>query len=172
MEIARGRGLKHGDKDVGVVELLAEKQDADRNFYSPMASFQINSDSLKDMERLCGLLEELFPIVVVSALLVGMFGHSIVIMQSTRDAVLLRVLGVTKKRVRCMLVLGQVFLCLTGVLIVAGGLCLYSPGLFLKSSDTLAACFVPYFIGCVLSVSIAAVQVTRHRILELLQVRE
>jgi hypothetical protein len=125
MEIARGRGLKHGDKDVGVVELL-----------------------------------------------VGMFGHSIVIMQSARDAVLLRVLGVTKKRVRCMLVLGQVFLCFTGVLIVAGGLCLYSPGLFLKSSDTLAACFVPYFIGCVLSVSIAAVQVTRHRILELLQVRE
>ncbi len=140
--------------------------------YSKRASFYIDSEALEDITRVRSLLEELFPIAVAAVLLIGLTGHGLIILQSAKEAAFLRILGVTKKRARCMLALEQILLCTIGIVLVAGGLALYDPETFVRSAQTLVACYVLYFMGCLCGASAAAVQVTRHRILELLQVKE
>ena len=133
--------------------LLSQKQKVDQAQYSPRASYSVNSGKLEDMERLCNLLESLFPIAVAAAAIMGLLGSGLVILQSAKEAAFLRVLGVTKRRTRCMLVFEQIILCFAGIMLVA-------------------VCCALYFLGCVCGACAAAVQVTRHRILELLQIKE
>lgn len=154
-----------------VNSLLDEEKQSGRR-YAPMASFYVDATGLDNIRRICGLLEAIFPIAVTAAALIGLFGSGLVILQSAKEAAFLRVLGVAKKRARCMLVFEQIILCFVGIVLVTGGLALYSPGIFARSTQMLAVCYVLYFMGCVCGASAAAVQVTRHRILELLQVKE
>ena len=140
--------------------------------YAPKASFYIDSEALDNVIRIRTLLESLFPIAVAAAVFIGMAGYLLIILQSAKEAAFLRILGVTKKRARCMLTLEQVLLCVLGIILVAGGLVLYSPGLFARSTETLAACYALYFLGCLCGAAAAAVHVTKGRVLELLQVKE
>lgn len=154
------------------INILLEDQKKRESMYAPTASFYIDGTGLDNIRRICGLLESLFPIAVAAAVLIGLFGPGLVIIQSAREAAFLRVLGVTKKRVRCMLVLEQIILCLVGIVLVIGGFALLRPGLFARSAQTIIACFSLYLLGCLCGAFVAAIQVTRHKILELLQVKE
>ncbi len=151
--------------------LLEEQRKQGLN-YAKMASYRIHSEALENIKRVRGLLESLFPIAVAAVVLIGVLGPGLVIMQSAKEAAFLRIMGVTKKRARCMLVSQQLFLFIVGLALVTGGLALFYPGLFARSAQTLATCFALYFIGCVCGALAAAIHVTRHRILELLQVKE
>ncbi len=164
--------LSDNDKLVGLNSLLEELKMESQEISAPMASFHIDSESLENIKRVRDLLASLFPIAVAAAVLIGLFGPGLVVMQSAKEAAFLRVIGVTKKRARCMLVLEQILLCAAGLTLVAAGLALSNPGLFARSTQTLATCWMLYFLGCICGASAAAIQVTRHRILELLQVKE
>ncbi len=150
---------------------LQEKREAGR-LYAPNASYNLDSGELANIRRIRDLLEALFPAAVAAAVLIGMFGSILAILQSAKEAAILRILGVTKRRARCMLALEQVILCAAGIVLVAGGLYLGSPGLFARSSATLASCFALYFLGCACGACAAAVQTTRRKLLELLQEKE
>lgn len=152
-------------------EILKKKKDSSA-MYSSGASYHLDTGGLTNIERIRGLLESLFPIAVAAASLIGVFGPLLVILQSAQEAAFLRILGVTKKRARCMLVFEQIVLCTAGIILVAGGFIMYSPGLFARSIETLALCWMLYLLGCICGASAASVQVTRRRVLELLQVRE
>lgn len=136
------------------------------------ASFYIDTEALKGIGRVCGLLEQLFPVAVAAASLIGLFGPGLVILQSAREAAYLRILGVTKKRCRCILVLEQAALCILGALLAAGGLALSNQGRFLRGGGTLAACAGVYLLGSILGALVASVLVTRHKALELLHGKE
>lgn len=140
--------------------------------YAPMASYYVDTEGLKNVERIYHLLESLFPIAVAAAVVVGVLVSGLVILQSAKEAAFLRILGVTKRRVRCMLTLEQVLLCITGIIFVVCGLAFFSPGLFARSTGTLVFCYVLYFLGCFCGAVTAAVHVTRGRLLELLQIKE
>ena len=154
------------------LDSLLEQQKTLGKMYAPTASFYIDATGFKNIQRICGLLQSLFPIAVAAALLISLFGPGLVILQSAQEAAFLRVLGVTKKRVRCMLVLEQIVLCAAAIVLVAGGFALLRPGLFARSAQTLTTCFLLYFMGCLCGAFVAARQVTRHKILDLLQVKE
>lgn len=136
------------------------------------ASFYIDTEALKGIGRVCRLLEQIFPIALVAAVLIGLFGPGLVILQSAKEAAFLRVLGVTKRRCRCMLVLEQMALSLAGVLSVAGWLALFHQGRFLRGAETLGACAGLYFLGSIFGAALASVMVTKHKALELLHSRE
>ena len=140
--------------------------------YSPQATYHVDTDLFENTKRVRNLLESLFPIAVAAAVLIGLFGPGLVILQSVQEAAFLRILGVTKKRARCMLVFEQLILCIVGMLLVTGVLLLFRPGLFMRSIDTLAFCWMLYFLGCVCGAFVASVGVTRQKVLELLQVKE
>ncbi len=140
--------------------------------YAVEISYHIDAGGLSNIERIRGLLEALFPIAVAAAVLIGVFGPLLIILQSAQEAAYMRILGVTKKRARCMLVFEQLALCVAGIILVAAGMLWYNPDLFGRSAETLSSCFALYFLGSVLGAVAASVQVTRHRVLELLQVKE
>ena len=154
------------------VNSLLEDQKNKSIKYAPMASFRIDTESLKTVKRIRSLLESLFPIAVAAAVLMGVFGSGLIIMQSAQESAFLRILGVTKKRACCMLALEQILLCIVGILFVAGILALFSLGQFARGIETIAFCWMLYFLGCACGALTAAVQVTRHKVLDLLQVRE
>ena len=151
--------------------MLAEEE-SESFMYSQNASYVLDSGGLANIERIRGLLESLFPIAVAAAVLIGLFGPLLVILQSAQEAAFLRILGVTKKRARCMLAIEQIVLCIAGIILVAGGLALYDPGRFVRGIETFAVCFGLYLLGCVCGAVAASIQVTRHKLLELLQVKE
>ena len=72
--------------------------------YAVEVTYHIDSGGLANIERIRGLLESLFPIAVAAAVLVGVFGPELIILQSAQEAEYMRILGVTKKRARCMMV--------------------------------------------------------------------
>ena len=163
--------LSDNDRIEELDELLEEERLAHlRETFT--ATYFIDSVSIERIQRINKLLESMFPIAVAASLLLGLFGPGLVILQSAKEAAYLRVLGVTKKRVRCMLIFEQVVLCIVGIVVVAAGLALYSPELFMRGIETIVFCFALYFLGCVCGAFAASVQVTRHKILELLQVKE
>ena len=71
-----------------------------------------------------------------------------------------------------MLALEQIMLCLMGAVLVAAGIALLSPRLFAESLHTLAACLGLYLLGGICGAAAAALQVTGHRVLALLQAKE
>lgn len=150
---------------------LQDMKDTDY-FYGQTSSFYIDTEALKGIGRICDLLEQLFPIAVVAAVLIGIFGPGLVIMQSAKEAAFLRVLGVTKKRCRCMLVFEQTFLCIAATLLVAGGLILFNQGRFLRGFETLSSCWGLYLLGSICGAFAASILITRHKVLELLHVKE
>ncbi len=155
-----------------VLSRLLEDVKAKDYYYGQTASFYLDTEALKNIGRICGLLEGLFPIAVAAAVLIGMIVPGLVVMQSAKEAAFLRVLGVTKKRSRCMLVFEQIAFCVAGMLFVAGGLVLYHQGRFLRGMETLAFCGGVYLLGSVCGAFAASVLVTRHRVLELLHSKE
>lgn len=153
------------------LDMFLKEKENKSYMYSSVVSYHLNTGGLDDIERVRGLLEAMFPIAVAAAL-IGLFGPLLVILQSAQKAAFLRILGVTKKRARCMLAIEQIILSIAGIVLVAGGLALYDPGRFAKGLETFAVCFGLYLLGCVCGAAAASIQVTRHRLLELLQVRE
>ena len=66
----------------------------------------------------------------------------------------------------------QIILSMAGIAFAAGGFVLACPGLFARSAETLTACWTLYFLCCACGACAAAIQVTRHKILELIQAEE
>lgn len=157
---------------LGELEELLKNMEGRSIPYSEKVLYHVDAGGLANIERIRGLLESMFPIAVAAAVLIGLFGPLLIISQSVLEAAFLRILGVTKKRVRCILMLEQIVLSVMGIVLVAGGLALYDPGRFAKGIGTFAACYGLYLLGSVCGAFTAAIQVTRHKVLELLQVKE
>lgn len=151
---------------------LMQKMQGQSVLYSPKVSYHIDSGGLTNIERIRGLLDALFPIAVTAAILIGLFGPLLVILQSAQEAAFLRILGVTKRRARCMLVFEQVILAIAGIMLVLGGLAIYDLRRFTGNIETFAICFGLYLLGSVCGAAVAAILVTRHKVLDLLQVKE
>lgn len=160
------------NEKVDELNTLLEDQKKAGEKYAPAASFHIDAKPLENIKRVRDLLESLFPIAVAAAALIGLFGPGLIIIQSAQEAAFLRVLGTTKKRTRCMFVLEQIALCMAGIALVAGALALFRPELVGRSTETLINCFALYLLACICGTCAATIQVTRHKILVLLQVRE
>lgn len=140
--------------------------------YMKAISFNMDTTELDNIKRVRDMLVILFPIAVVGAVIVGLVASALIVIQSVKEAAILRILGTTKLRVRCMLSFEQISLCIFGLILAALGLMIYNLGLFIRSSSTLVLCGGLYILSCSLSVVFASYEVTRRKVLELLQVKE
>ncbi len=157
---------------LGELNAFLEGQKKQDIKYARMASFYVDASGLENTRRIRDLLSSLFPVALAAAALIGLFGAGLVILQSAKEAALLRILGVTKKRAGCMMALEQVVLCIAAVALVAGALALSDPGRFSRSVQTLVACWSLYLLSCACGALVVSVLVARRKVLELLQVKE
>jgi len=154
------------------VESLLEKLKNDSIIYTTDSSYYTDTTELDNIRRVRDLLITLFPIAVAAAVLIGATAPLLIIVQSAKEAAIMRILGTTKKRVRCILATEQILLCVFGLIFAAGGLIIYNAGLFAQSRLTLILCGILYLFGCASAALGASISVTSKRVLELLQVKE
>ena len=140
--------------------------------FSQFALYTMDITKLENIIRIRDLLELLFPIAVTAAVITGLIAPGMIIIQSAKEAAILRVLGTTKRHTRCILVLEQIFLCIVGLIIAATGLIIYDTEMFLEAWKTLIICGGLFLLSCTLGVFVASVTVTQRRALELLQTKE
>ncbi len=154
------------------LNVLLDEQKNQQLQYAPTASFYVDTVALENIHRIRALLQSLFPVVVTATVLLALLGSALVVVQLATEAACMRILGTSRKRARCMLVSGHLALCLISMAFVAGLLFLGAPVPFTKSTRSFAVCWTLYLAGFVGGAHLAAGQLTRHRILELLQRKE
>ncbi len=118
------------------------------------------------------MLNTIFPVATAALILIGLIAPVLIIMQSAKEAAILRILGTTKRRSRCILAIEQTGLCIIGLAVAAVCLIIYDAGLFVRGADTLILCGGLYVLSCVLAASTTAALATRRKVLEMLQVKE
>jgi ABC-type lipoprotein release transport system permease subunit len=136
-------------------------------------SYLFNTEELDRISNNIALYDMFLPFVIAALALVGGLLPGLIIMQSSKEAALLRALGTTKMRTRMKLTGQQLVLCFAGL--AAGLLFLWiSNGaerlggvgrLFIICVGLNALCFTVAAILC-------AFAVTRKKVLELLQTKE
>jgi hypothetical protein len=124
------------------------------------------------LEKNLSLLEVLYPVVIAVSVLIGAGLCFLLLLQTTREAAILRVLGTTKTAVRLALILEPLFLSIIGVIIGLGisGLLWMASGLVTLGPLLTGAGL--YLTGVLAGSMIGTLSVTNKKPIELLQVKE
>ena len=112
------------------------------------------------------LLQMLFPVAVAVSVVIGAGLAMLTMLQSAKNAAILRVLGTPKPKARLVLWFGQTILYIIGGMI--GLLITLTIGL----RTDLIAVVVPYLAGAVVGVAAGVILITNRSPLDLLQVKE
>jgi len=119
------------------------------------------------LSQILTLLELLYPVAIVLAVIIGAGLAMLLALQNTKNAAVMRVLGASKKRTLFMLWLEQLLICAIGLML--GIIAMSLLGLTAAQISILAAL---YLIGAVAGAAIGAFIVTNKAPLDLLQTRE
>jgi ABC-type antimicrobial peptide transport system permease subunit len=136
-------------------------------------NYLMDTESLDKIKENLKIFELLFPIVAGVLILIGGLLSGLMVLQSAKEAALLRMIGTTKVRTRIMLAGQQLVLCAAGLILGIMVILLYS------GAERMAA-MGGVFIGCALlfglcyvaSTAVCSWVVTRQEVMALLQTRE
>ena len=128
--------------------------------------FVMDTSKLENLRNTLRLVEMLYPIAVVVTLVIGAFLCGLIIVQTSKDIAIMRVLGTSKAKTRTILVLEQMILCIIGIII--SGSVLYIRGALMQMLWVFGA----YALVILLASIIASVAASHKNVLELLQTKE
>lgn len=132
----------------------------------------MDTAKLESLEKTVVLFKTLYPAAVIVSLVIGGFLAALAIVQSAKEAAILRILGTTRRRTRAMLSSEQIVLAAAGLLLGAGALLIWRGAQLLGISRQLALFGGLYLITVAAAAIVCAVFVTRRSVLELLQTKE
>jgi len=132
------------------------------NFHDGELRSVINS-----LEQILLLLELLYPVAIALAVIIGAGLSMLLMLQNTKNAAIMRILGTSKQKSWIMLWTEQIVICLSGL--VVGLITLIIIG---WSFEVMVMLALMYLAGVVIGSSIGALVVTNKAPLDLLQVRE
>ena len=118
------------------------------------------------------LIETLYPIAFAAAVLTAAILMGLLILLRAREAALLRVLGTTKGRTRTLLTLEQILLCVVGVVLALCVLFAMNGAGLAAPAAAIGVYLAFHLVACAVGSTVAAVSVTKSKVLELLQVKE
>ena len=128
--------------------------------------FVMDTSKLENLRNTLRLVEMLYPIAVVVTLVIGAFLCGLIIVQTSKDIAIMRVLGTSKAKTRTILVLEQMILCVFGIIIA--GIILYIRG----ALSQMLWVFGAYALVILAASVVASVAASRKNVLELLQTKE
>lgn len=124
------------------------------------------------LEKNISLLEVLYPVVIGVSVLVGAGLCFLMLLQATREAAILRILGTTRRSVRLALFSEPVILSMIGVIISLGITSLLWTTTGQVPIGSLLTSAGLYLLGALIGSISGAIMVTNKKPLELLQVKE
>lgn len=136
-------------------------------------SFSMDTGELNSIASSVKLWSALFPVVCAALIITGGLLPGLMVIQSSKEAAIFRILGSTKRRTRLILVLQQLLFCLLGIALGFTAVWLYNGSeLFGIISPTIILCAALYLASCTATTIFSAVSVTKHKVLDLLQTKE
>jgi hypothetical protein len=138
--------------------------------------FRIWDEELKvvtsQLDKNMSLLRVLYPVVMAVSILIGAGLCFLLLLQATKEAAIMRVLGTTRAAVRLALIAEPLILSVIGVLIGTGISLLLLAGLGSIPVVPLLLGAGLYLAGALVGLVIGAISVTNKKPIELLQVKE
>ena len=133
----------------------------------------MDTSKIENAKNTLRLLTALYPILIFAALLIGAFICSLVILQSSKEAAIMRMLGTKPWKTRMIMSLEQILLCAVGL---ALGYCV----IYCTKRQSLSAEVVAgisffsalYFVTIFAAALVCSTLATHSSILELLQTKE
>ncbi|MBQ8831318.1 MAG: hypothetical protein IJ017_06940 [Oscillospiraceae bacterium] len=117
------------------------------------------------------LLQLVAPIAIIAMLIIGAFMTCLIIVQTSKDIAIMRVLGTSKRRTRVIIVTERIVLYLVST-VLSVIVMLSMRGISEHTISNMTLVIILYFAAVVLSSLAASVAVTRKKVLELLQTKE
>ncbi len=138
---------------------------ADANGTGEVA-FIMDSTKLDNVRNNIELMNTLYPIMIAAVMVIAAFLCGMLIIQNSKDIAIMRVLGTSKRRVRTIMVLEHIILCVIGV--VLASVVLIIRGVFIQMLWVVAL----YVVVILAASYVASVLASRKNVLELLQTKE
>ena len=134
-------------------------------------AFIMDSSKAEHIANNIQLLELLYPVAVAATLVIGAFLTCLIIVQTSKDIAIMRVLGTSKRRTRVIIVLERMILCVIGM-IIAALIMMVMRGVNGVVLEKMVIVLGLYFVTILAFAIIAAVFSSRKNVLELLQTKE
>ena len=158
------------------LEQLRTEMDSIMELYKGQLNFVIWDEELRlvitQLEKNLSLLKVLYPVVIAVSILIGAGLSFLLLLQSAKDAAILRIQGTTKTAVRSALIVEPFLLSIIGSLLGLGIAILLWMRSDAVSAESLLLSTVLYLAGVVVGSVIGAISVTNKKPIELLQVKE
>ena len=148
------------------------RQRAEEITHGRAGAFVLDSEALESVIRTSDLLNGLYPAAVALALLIGAALCALLVMQTGKEAAIMRAQGTTKRTTRSMLALEQIILGMLGVLLGLIVMLVWKRAAFAPIAVQAGLFAGAYALVLIFSSYISAAFATRKNILELLQTKE
>lgn len=135
-------------------------------------TFVMDTSKIDNLLKTLELMNKLYPMVVAAAVLIGGLLCGLIILQYSKEAAIMRVLGTTRLRTSMILVIEQLILCIVGIALGVGGLILYNGAVLKEIASKLYLFAGLYFAVSLVSTLICSAIATRRNVLNLLQTKE
>ncbi len=129
-------------------------------------AFIMDTSKIENVRNNIELMNTLYPIMIAAVMVIGAFLCGMLIVQNSKDIAIMRVLGTSKRRVRAIMVLEHIILCIIGVILAA--VVLFIRGVFAQ----MLWVTVLYVVVILAASYVASVLASRKNVLELLQTKE
>lgn len=139
---------------------------------NPEMIFVLDTEKLEAPLNTLNLLTKLYPTAVAAALVIGAFLCCLILLQSSKEASIMRVLGTTKGKTRAIMLWEQIFLCIIGLILGLAGLVIYNRGNILTVMGQLGIFAAAYLAVIVLVSLVTSTLIMRKDLLTLLQTKE
>lgn len=131
--------------------------------------FNMDTSKIDNLLKTLSLFEKLFPVVLAIAVLIAGLVCGLIILHTSKEVAILRVLGTTRRKTCVILILEQVIHCIVGLILGALGLLLYNgtsaiSGILVELY-LIAAMF---FVGCFAGGLICGIITSNLKVLDLL----
>jgi len=134
-------------------------------------AFLMDTTKIDHIRGIINLLEIIAPVAIIAMLVIGVFMTSLIIVQTSKDVAIMRVLGTSKARTRVIIVAERMILCIVGM-VLAAAVMFAMRGVNETVLQKTAMVLALYFAAVLLSSCVASVAVSRKNVLELLQTKE
>lgn len=129
-------------------------------------AFIMDTSKIENIRNNIELMNTLYPIMIAAVMVIGAFLCGMLIIQNSKDIAIMRVLGTSKRRVRVIMVIEHMILCVIGIILAA--IVLYVRGVL----SQMLWIEVLYAVVIFAASYIASVAASRKNVLELLQTKE
>ena len=136
-------------------------------------TFNMDTSKIDNLLKALSLFEKLLPVVLMVAVVIEGLVCGLIILHSSKEVAILRILGTSRRKICILLMFEQLFHCIVGLILGALGVFLYNDTSAI--SGILVELYLiatMFFVGCFVGSFVCSIITTNRKVLDLLQAKE